>query len=67
MKNFHLNNNSKSKQDINKLASKILTAIFEENDGMIILSVDDGDGDVWKYQIHVDCDHVPAIRQIDEN
>lgn len=45
----------------------MLTQITENKDGIFTISMDDGDGDVWKYEIHVYCEQVKEVTQITEN
>lgn len=67
MKHIHFNNHSSSKQDVKQFASDVLTQITENKDGIFTISMDDGDGDVWKYEIHVYCEQVKEVTQITEN
>ena len=66
MKSIHYNNHvtSKSNPDFAKL---ILREILENVDGQFQISVDDGDGDIWKYTIYVECEKINHITQIKEN
>lgn len=65
-KHLHLNNHRSSKQDQTKFAVDLFNAIFDGT-GTITFTVDDGDGDVWKYTIDVDVEHLKAVTQIKEN
>ena len=67
MKSLHLNNHISSKQDINKFAKDLFDAIVKSGYRTITMSIDDGDGDVWKYYIEVTSDRVPTVSQIQEN
>lgn len=67
MRHLHFNNSSKSGQDVNKFAKQLLDEVFQNKDGIITISVDDGDGDVWKYELHVYSEHKPELCQITEN
>lgn len=67
MKHLHFNNHSSSKQCVNQFASEVLTQITENKDGIFTLSMDDGDGDVWKYEIHIYCERIKNVNQITEN
>lgn len=67
MKHLHLNNHVSSKQSVDEFAKKIFNTITQDSSGKISFSIDDGDGDVWKYQIVVFCERVKSIRQIKEN
>lgn len=58
---LHYNNSSKSEQSPESIAMKLLNQILKGN-GEFTLSVDDGDGDVWKYTISVDSERVEAIK-----
>lgn len=61
MKNLHFNNHISSKQDYNKLAKMLLDAIIGQGEREITLTVDDGDGDVWKYEMDISCERVENI------
>lgn len=63
----HLNNHISSKQDVNKFARELFDLIVQSGKRDITMSIDDGDGDVWKYQISVVSDRVDEVTQITEN
>lgn len=68
MKHLHFNNSIHSKQDINEFSRSILTQIMNNREGLFTLSINDGDGDVYKYTISVDCERVENIKTpINEN
>lgn len=67
MQSIHLNNHVSSKQDINKFARDLFDLIVQSGHRTITMSIDDGDGDVWKYEISVSSDRLPQINQIKEN
>lgn len=67
MKSLHLNNHISSKQDINKFARELFDLIVQSGHRDITMSIDDGDGDVWKYKIEVSSNRVPEVQQIKEN
>jgi hypothetical protein len=64
---IHYNNSIHSKQSYEEVAMKLILAIVEKGSDENILSMDDGDGDVWKYTIIVSSERVKAIAQIKEN
>jgi hypothetical protein len=64
---LHFNNHISSKQDINKFSKDLFDAIVQSGHRSITMSVDDGDGDVWKYDIHIVSNRVPEIQQLNEN
>jgi hypothetical protein len=49
MTSLHFNNHSSSKQSKEQFGSQIFDAILRENYREIIITIDDGDGDFWKY------------------
>jgi hypothetical protein len=61
MKNLHFNNSSKSKQSTSVFALQVLTEILENRDNAFTLSIDDGDGDVWKHTIEVRSERIKSI------
>ena len=63
MKHIHFNNHISSKKDVKDFASEVLTQIMQNKDGIFSFSIDDGDGDVYKYEIHVYSDRVKNITQ----
>jgi 1,4-alpha-glucan branching enzyme len=63
MKHIHINNHISSKKPLQDSANEVLTQILENKDGIFTISVDDGDGDLYKYEIHVYCDRVKNITQ----
>jgi hypothetical protein len=63
---IHYNNASYSKLPVRITERQLLNAVLEGNE-LINLSVDDGDGDVWKYTIIVSSERVKSIAQIKEN
>lgn len=67
MKSLHLNNSSKSKQSVRDFAAKVFTEIMEGRDDQFQISVDDGDGDVWKITITKESELLKPIGQITEN
>jgi hypothetical protein len=67
MKSLHYNNSLKSKQDLATVGHELIKAIIETGERQIILSSDDGDGDVWVYRINVQCDRIDQVIQITEN
>ena len=67
MAHIHLNNHISSKQDINKFARELFDLIIQSGQRNITMSIDDGDGDVWKYEIEVSSNRVPQIQQLKEN
>lgn len=67
MEHLHFNNHITSKQDLNKFAKDVFDTILKYNNGSFTLSIDDGDGDIWKYEILVSSNRVPEIAQIKEN
>ena len=65
---IHYNNHISSRHDHAAIAVKLFNAILEKGDGHeIIMLVDDGDGDTWKYTINVDVEYMDAIQQLKEN
>jgi hypothetical protein len=64
---IHYNNDIHSKQSYEEFAKKLMDAIVEKGAKEIILSIDDGDGDIYKHTISVSSERVPAIAQIKEN
>lgn len=64
---LHFNNHTSSKQDINRFAKDLFDLIVQSGCRTITMSVDDGDGDVWKYEIYVSSNRVPEVQQINEN
>jgi predicted ATP-grasp superfamily ATP-dependent carboligase len=64
---IHYNNDIHSKQSYEEFAKQLMDYVLEKGIDEIILSVDDGDGDVWKYTIIVSSERVKAIAQIKEN
>lgn len=40
---------------------------MQDKDKLVIFSVDDGDGDVWKYELAIDVKRLKEISQIKEN
>lgn len=67
MKSLHYNNSLKSKQELASVGHELIKAVLESGEREIILSVDDGDGDVWVYRITVSCDRIEQVIQITEN
>lgn len=67
MASIHLNNHISSKQDINKFAKELFDLIVQSGHRDITMSIDDGDGDVWRYNIIVTSDRVPQVQQLNEN
>jgi len=67
MKNLHFNNSVESKQSLNEFALSVFREITQTKDGGFQISVDDGDGDVYKYTITKECVRVPLVNQIPEN
>jgi hypothetical protein len=63
---IHYNNDIHSKVPVGTTERRLFNAILMGNE-MINLSVDDGDGDVWKYTIIVSSERVKSIVQIKEN
>jgi hypothetical protein len=56
-----------SKQDEKAIAVQMLEAIINNSEGQIILTVDDGDGDVWKYTLDISCERIDKVTQVIEN
>ena len=67
MASIHYNNSVTSKQKFSDVARELLRLIIEEGEREINLSVDDGDGDVWKYSISIESKLVSEINQLKEN
>lgn len=67
MKSLHFNNHISSLQDMEKFAMKVFLEVTNNKEGVFQISIDDGDGDVWKYTIVVDCGRVKEVQQITEN
>jgi hypothetical protein len=67
MKHLHFNNYAPAKQDPKKFAMDLFDAIMQTGTGIITMSIDDGDGDIWKYTIDIDVEHMKNIVQIKEN
>lgn len=67
MEHLHFNNHITSKQDLNKFSRELLDLIVQSGKRTITMSIDDGDGDVWKYEINVSSTRVPEVTQIKEN
>ena len=67
MKSLHYNNSLKSKQELASVGHELIKAVLESGEREIILSVDDGDGDVWKYYLTISSDKIDPIIQINEN
>lgn len=66
MKALHYNNSSADWTDKKVLAVKLLHTIMSQP-GVFDLIVDDGDGDVWRYRISVECDRLENVQHISEN
>jgi hypothetical protein len=64
---LHLNNHVTSQQSTNDLCWDLFIAVTQKKDGIITLSIDDGDGDVWKYTINVESERLKNVNQIKEN
>jgi hypothetical protein len=64
---LHFNNHISSKQDVNKFARDLFDAITQSPGYLITFTIDDGDGDVWKYELVKDCERMEHITQIKEN
>jgi len=67
MKHLHFNNYAPAKQDPKKFGLELFQTILETGDGIITMSVDDGDGTIWKYTISFEVEHMKSITQIKEN
>ncbi|MCA6430341.1 MAG: hypothetical protein IM613_12980 [Cytophagales bacterium] len=67
MISLHYNNHVISKQHISGVANALIEAIIEKGERDIVLSVDDGDGVVWKYTVSVECEQIKSIQQLNEN
>lgn len=67
MKNLHFNNHISSLQDMEKFAMKVFLEITNNKEGEFQMSIDDGDGDVWKYTITIDHERIKTVTQITEN
>lgn len=74
MNNLHFNNHisslqdmERSLQDMERFAMKVFLEITNNKQGIFQISIDDGDGDVWKYTITIDVDRVKEVQQITEN
>lgn len=65
MRHLHLNNHISSKQSIDEFAKKVFQELMSGKD--FTVSVDDGDGYVWKYTIIVDCSRIETLKQVTEN
>ena len=64
---FYFNNDSTSKQDHRALAYQLMEAIMNNQGSEVILTVDDGDGDVWKYTLDISCERIDKVTQVIEN
>lgn len=58
---LHFNNSSSSKQSLAEFSQQVYNEIVARG-GTFTISVDDGDGDVYKYTISVDCERVENIK-----
>lgn len=67
MKHLHYLNHASTKKDPKAFAMDLFSTILETGTGVITMTVDDGDGDVWKYTIDIDVQHLKNVVQIKEN
>lgn len=67
MKHLHYLNHSSTKKDPKDFALSLFNAVLETGEGQITMSVDDGDGDIWKYTINIDVEYLKNVKQIKEN
>jgi hypothetical protein len=67
MKSLHFNNHIRSKQDSKEFADKVFKEIMQNKDRVFQITVDDGDGDVWKITVETTCECVKTVTQIQEN
>lgn len=67
MKSLHFNNHISSLQDMQKFAMNVFLEITNNKGGEFQISIDDGDGDVYKYTITIDYERVKTVTQITEN
>lgn len=67
MAHIHLNNHISSKQDVNKFSRELFDLIVQSGHRTITMSIDDGDGDVWKYEIEVTSNRLLEVQQIKDN
>ncbi len=54
MKDLIYKNHKSANQTKEEFAVQLLDAIMKNKDGIVDFTVDDGDGDVWKYVLDVD-------------
>lgn len=66
-KHLHYLNHASTKKDPKDFALSLFHAILETGDGQVTMSVDDGDGDVWKYTIDIEVEHLKTVTQIKDN
>jgi len=66
-RSIHFNNHVSSKQDTDKFARRLFDLIVQSGERDITMSIDDGDGDIWKYEIYIDVSRIPQIKQLKEN
>ena len=64
---FYFHNELTSKQDEKAMAVQMLEAIINNSGDTITLTVDDGDGDVWKYTLDISCERIDKVTQVIEN
>lgn len=63
MKTLHFNNHVSNQLTPQQFACEVFTQIQQNKDGVFSITVDDGDGDVYKYEIHVYAERLENITQ----
>lgn len=52
---------------MDKFAMSVFLEITNNKEGEFQISIDDGDGDIWKYTVTIDYERVKTVTQITEN
>lgn len=66
-KPLYYNNHISSQQDQNRFFKDLFEAVIDNSGGIITMVVDDGDGDIWKYTIDIECERIDKVTQVIEN
>jgi DNA polymerase IIIc chi subunit len=67
MKSIHFNNHVLNQETTEQFAMKLFKTIIEQGEKTVVMSIDDGDGDIYKHTLTVTSERVKAIDQIKEN
>jgi DNA polymerase IIIc chi subunit len=67
MKSIHFNNHVLNQETTEQFAMKLFKTIIEQGEKTVVMSIDDGDGDIYKHTLTVTSERVKAIAQIKEN